>query len=97
MSRHTPRDRRYLALTQQVKREEPDCWLCGHPIDPTLRAPDPWSFSLDHVVPCVARPDLAHDRGNARAAHRRCNGRRGTAGLALVTSTHDDPGPSRAW
>lgn len=63
-------------LRAQVQREESVCWLCGRPIDDALEAPHPWSRSLDHVTPVALGGDeLA--RANARAAHRRCNQRRG--------------------
>jgi len=64
-------------LRARVKREEPICWLCGHAIDPSLKAPDPGSFSLDHVIP-VTRGGPELDRSNCRAAHRLCNMKRGT-------------------
>jgi hypothetical protein len=69
VSRHTPRTASYRRLCARVKAEEPICWLCGHPIDPRLSWPDPWSFSLDHVIAASVRPDLAEDRANCRAAH----------------------------
>ena len=63
-------------LRAQVKREEPYCWLCGGHIDPDRKAPDPLSFTLDHIVPvALGGPEL--DRANVRAAHMRCNQRRG--------------------
>jgi hypothetical protein len=69
MSRHTPRTASYRRLCAQVKREEPICWLCGHPIDPVLKWPAPMSFSLDHVKPASTHPWLAEVRSNCRAAH----------------------------
>lgn len=76
-----PRNGRYdgrpmRRLRAQVKATESVCWLCGQPIDPDLRAPHPWSFTIDHVRPvALGGPELA--RSNVRAAHRRCNTRRG--------------------
>jgi hypothetical protein len=76
-------------LRARVKAEEPMCWRCGQPIDPDLRAPHPWSFSLDHVRPvALGGPEL--DRANARAAHRLCNQRRGTG-------RHQQQRQSRDW
>jgi 5-methylcytosine-specific restriction endonuclease McrA len=47
------------------------CGICGDPVDPELRAPDPMSKSLDHIYP-LARGG-AHSRANVQLAHLRCN------------------------
>ena len=59
----------------KLKQDAHVCWLCGQPIDPELKAPHPYSFSADHVVP-LARG--GHMLGELRPAHRICNMRRGT-------------------
>lgn len=61
--------------------EESDCWLCGRVIDPRVVYPDPWSGSVDHVVP-LSRGGDPLARGNCRAAHLRCNQRRNNRGRA---------------
>lgn len=47
------------------------CGICGGHVDPAVRWPDPWSASLDHIVPMSLggphRPD------NVQCAHLRCN------------------------
>lgn len=51
------------------------CQLCLAPVDPGVRWPDPWSPSLDHVVP-VSSPDYVnhgHTMSNTQLAHLRCN------------------------
>lgn len=47
------------------------CQICGHPIDRVLKFPDPWSVSLDHIIP-VAHGGK-HERANAQTAHLHCN------------------------
>jgi 5-methylcytosine-specific restriction endonuclease McrA len=47
------------------------CGLCDVAVDPDLQWPDPFSGSLDHVVP-LSRGG-AHDPGNVQLAHLRCN------------------------
>lgn len=47
------------------------CRLCGEPVDPELRYPDPLSQSLDHVIP-IARGG-PNTRANSQLAHLRCN------------------------
>jgi 5-methylcytosine-specific restriction endonuclease McrA len=68
--------RPYRRLAAKLKREEHVCWLCGLPIDPELKSPHPYSFSVDHVNPLSFGGALA-DPGNARAAHRIHNMQRG--------------------
>lgn len=65
--------RPWLRLTAEVRARRDPCWLCGHPIDYTLRADQAMSFTVDHVVALSVDPTLAHDLSNLRAAHRRCN------------------------
>lgn len=77
MPRPRRRDTRAIRrLRERVRREESICWLCGGPIDPELRAPHPYSFTVDHVQP-VALGGSELDRGNCRAAHRIHNQQRG--------------------
>lgn len=47
------------------------CWICDLPIDRQLRAPDPGSLSVDHVIP-VARGG-GHTESNTAIAHLLCN------------------------
>lgn len=47
------------------------CGLCGVAIDKSLPHPDPWSVSLDHVVPLSKGGQ--HSLGNVQAAHLTCN------------------------
>ena len=51
------------------------CQLCGEPVDPDLRAPDPASPSIDHVVPIsLGGPDTF---ANVQLAHLGCNAAKG--------------------
>ena len=55
------------------------CGICDEPVDPDLRAPDPKSASIDHVVPLSLGGD--DTPANVRLAHLGCNVSRG-AGVA---------------
>ena len=67
----------------QVRAEEPDCWLCGFPIDLSIPRNDKWGSTIDEIVPrstatsMAERRRLATDRANLRHAHRSCNSSRG--------------------
>lgn len=67
--------RPYRRLWQWQRQQGLACWLCGHPIDYSLRWPHTMSFSLDHVVPLEHGGSLL-DPANAASAHVKCNCRR---------------------
>lgn len=91
MPLRNPRNgRRYRRLCAAQRALQLPCWICGHNIDLTLDARDPWSFTLDHAVPLSRGGDL-HDPANARSAHRRCNSARGNRTVVRT------PGTSRRW
>jgi hypothetical protein len=52
------------------------CGLCGVPVDKTKKHPDPFSASIEHIVP-VSRGG-SDTRDNVELAHLRCNVSRGT-------------------
>lgn len=52
------------------------CWICGEPIDMTLRFPHPKSWSVDEYVP-RSRGGSQYDYDNLCEAHLVCNERRG--------------------
>lgn len=56
-----------------LRREAGPCWICGLPIDYSLRTPDPGSFEVDHKIPRDKAPELSTARSNWAPAHRRCN------------------------
>ena len=63
----TTRDRDRRAIS----RTKPPCHICGEPIDYSLRYPDPFSFTVDHVHPIAKGGSDTLD--NKAAAHFTCN------------------------
>lgn len=61
-------------LRQRVEREGLPCVICGRAIDLTRRAPDPLSFSADHVHGIA---DGGHLHGQLAPTHYGCNSSRG--------------------
>ncbi len=51
------------------------CQLCGRPVNPRLRYPNPMSASLDHIVPISRGGE--HNMSNVQLAHWSCNVQRG--------------------
>jgi 5-methylcytosine-specific restriction endonuclease McrA len=62
------------------------CGICGSPVDQRLKHPDPWSASLDHIVPMSCGG--GHLYVNVQCAHLWCNIRKANRGggeqLALI-------------
>lgn len=79
----------------QVRRRLDPCWLCGRDIDYQLKFPHPWSFTADHVVP-VSKGGLELDPENLRAAHLRCNQRKGDR-VVPIKPTKIEFNTSRNW
>lgn len=67
--------RPYRRMAARLRREAEVCWICGLPIDKTLRSPHPMSFSVDHLTPVSMGGAVL---GPVAAAHRICNMKRGT-------------------
>ena len=54
-----------------IRRDHPNCHICGEPIDYSLRYPNPKSYVVDHVTPLTRGGTDTLD--NKAAAHRDCN------------------------
>lgn len=48
------------------------CGICGRPVDKTLKAPDPMSPVIDHIIP-VNKGGHPSDINNLQLAHWSCN------------------------
>jgi len=68
----------------------PVCWICHRPIDLTLPARHPESWTLDHLDPVATHGTRVPPIERTRPAHWRCNSSR---------KAGDPPQhrPSRAW
>ncbi len=60
------RNRKKILLSQDI------CGICGKPVDKTLKYPDPWSATVDHIIP-VSRGGHPTSMSNLQLAHFRCN------------------------
>lgn len=55
-----------------IASKDPVCALCGKPIDMTLKAGDPMSCEVDHIIP-ISRGGAPYDIDNTQLTHKRCN------------------------
>lgn len=60
------RNKKKVMATQDV------CGICGNPIDPSLKYPDPMAGCVDHIIP-VAKGGHPSDIANLQKAHWHCN------------------------
>lgn len=68
------RDRQRRRVAARVRAGEP-CCLCGLPIDLSIKWPDPWSFTVEHVTP-TSHGGTDHGDRQLAPAHFRCNRQR---------------------
>ena len=88
----TQRDRDRAA----IRRSGAPCYLCGEPIDYSLRWPDPWCFTVDHVVPIDAGgPDHISNKAAAHWCHNRAKGKRVDGGPTIRRSGSISRPPGR--
>lgn len=75
------RARKRQAFVEEVwrpilfERDNWTCQLCGDPVDPDLKYPDPMCASVDHIVPLCAGGE--HSYANTQLAHALCNSLKG--------------------
>ena len=48
------------------------CAICGRPVNFSLKFPDPWSATVDHIIPIAKGGDPA-SLENLQLAHLQCN------------------------
>ena len=76
MKNTTPRngrhDKQYRRNRKRILSQESICAICGRPVDKTLKAPDPMSATVDHIIP-IAKHGHPTDMNNLQLAHWICN------------------------
>ena len=55
-----------------IYSSQSNCAICGRPVDFDKRFPDPWSATIDHIVPISKGGDPA-SLNNLQLAHLQCN------------------------
>jgi len=62
----------YEKAKKRIFASQSVCAICGRPVDFDRKFPDPWSATLDHIVPISKGGDPA-DINNLQLAHLQCN------------------------
>lgn len=62
----------YKINKKKIMATQSICAICGKPVDRSLKYPDPWSATVDHIIP-VAKGGHPSDIDNLQLAHFRCN------------------------
>lgn len=64
--------RLYRANRKRVLMSQSICAICGRPVDKELKAPDPMSPTVDHIIP-LNKGGHPSDINNLQLAHWICN------------------------
>lgn len=72
----------YRKAKKIIYASQSNCAICGRPVDFDRKFPDPWSATLDHIIPIAKGGDPA-SLENLQLAHLRCNRIKGTKALEL--------------
>lgn len=67
-----PQRQQLAANRKIIYATESVCWICGEPVDKSLKSPHPMSKTVDHKIP-LAKGGHPSDLDNLALAHRRCN------------------------
>ena len=89
MAAASARGRAWNRICKQVLAEEPNCWLCGQPLDFHATPRTHWAPSVDHIIPVSQGGPILH-RSNLRAAHYGHNRERGNRDVPILHN-------SRRW
>lgn len=71
------------ALLRRLRASGAPCWICGHPIDPSIPQGSPLCMEADELLP-VSLGGSPFDPSNIAAAHQCCNRWRGNKTVAAV-------------
>ena len=73
---HDGKDRTKMeTYRKQAQMMGAPCHICGLPINYDLKPPNPWSFTMDHIIPISKGGPTTQE--NLAAAHRKCNRAKG--------------------
>lgn len=80
---HTWAKNAYQKAKKIIFASQSVCGICGRPVDFSKKFPDPWSATIDHIIPVQKGGDPT-SLENLQLAHSWCNRQKSTK---LVTLT----------
>lgn len=69
---HTDAKRAYEKAKKVIFASQTNCGICGRPVDFDKKFPDPWSATVDHIIP-VIKGGAPAALENMQLAHLQCN------------------------
>ena len=69
---HTWAKAAYKKAQRVIFSSQTNCGICGRAVDFDKKFPDPWSATLDHIIP-VSKGGAPVDLENLQLAHLQCN------------------------
>ena len=75
----------YLKARKIIFASQTVCAICGRPVNFDLKFPDPWSATIDHIVP-ISEGGSPADISNMQLAHFRCNRLKSTKVIRAATT-----------
>ena len=72
IDRHGKGDKLFRRNRKRILASQSVCGICGRPVDKELKAPDPMSPTVDHIIP-VNKGGHLTDINNLQLAHWICN------------------------
>lgn len=67
-----PQRKEFEANKRKILKTQTICGICGKPVDKSLKYPDPWSATIDHIIP-VDKGGNPSAMDNLQLAHFYCN------------------------
>ena len=62
----------YRKARKKIFAMQSVCAICGRPVNFDLKFPDPWSATVDHIIP-ISKGGNPADIANMQLAHLQCN------------------------
>jgi 5-methylcytosine-specific restriction endonuclease McrA len=67
----------YMKAKKIIFASQSVCGICGRPVDFSKKFPDPWSATIDHIIP-VSKGGAPASIENMQLAHSYCNRQKST-------------------
>lgn len=72
----------YMKAKKIIFKSQSVCGICGRPVNFDLKFPDPWSATIDHIIP-VSKGGAPTSLENMQLAHSYCNRQKSTKLIEL--------------